>query len=204
MKKKKVLGMCLAMGIMASVIGGSLAWFTDMDMVTNQFTTGSDGEVGPDGKQGLAIVEDFDQTAADKMLPGTNVKKEVQVENRANYSQYVRVKLKKVWKDKQGQQITDVNGTPLKDEYIEMTLVNLGDGADQWKEHDGYYYYTSPLAESDGLGNGGADTSKMLLEKVKLSDQAGNEYKDIKFDVVVEAESVQAENNAADDVWGPF
>lgn len=204
MGKKKIIGLCLAVGLMVGVVGGSLAWFTDT--VTNSFSTGSDGEPGDDGKNGLVIVENFDQEAANKVLPGSTVTKAVQTENRATYSQYIRVKLKKVWKNKDGQVITQVNGTTLNPDLIELDFgSNVGAGAGKWTDRtnvDGYYYYNTALAASDGVDNSGPDLTNKLLESVKLSDTADNLYKDLKFDVIVEAESIQSENGAAQDAWG--
>lgn len=206
MSKKKIIGLCLAMGLMVGIVGGSLAWFTDTDTVTNSFSTGSDGEPGDDGKNGLVIVENFDQEAANKVLPGATVTKAVQTENRATYSQYIRVKLKKVWKNKDGQVITQVNGTTLNPDLIELDFgSNVGTGAGKWTDRtnvDGYYYYNTALAASDGVDNSGPDLTNKLLENVKLSDTADNLYKGLKFDVIVEAESIQSENGAADDAWG--
>lgn len=204
MKKNKIIGLCLTGALTIGAIGGTLAWFTDTDKVTNSFATASDGDPGADGKNGLVIFEDFDQVTANKMLPGTGVTKAVQVENRATYSQYIRVKLTKVWKNKDGQVITQVDGTPLDLDKIELDFgQNLGDGPGKWTlRDDGYYYYNEAVAASDGVDNSGNDTTSKLLESVKLSNTADNIYKDLKFDVVVEAESIQAENGAAQDAWG--
>ena len=203
MKKKKIIGLCLAGALMIGAVGGSLAWFTDTDKVTNSFATSSDGDPGADGKNGLVVFEDFDQEAANKMLPGTNVTKAVQVENRATYSQYIRVKLTKVWKNKDGQVITQIDGQPLDSDKIELDFgQNLGAGAGKWTFRDGYYYYNEAVQASDGVDNSCTDTTNKLLESVKLSDTADNLYKDLKFDVVVEAESIQSENGAAQDAWG--
>ena len=53
MKKKKIIGLCLAGALMIGAVGGSLAWFTDTDKVTNSFATSSDGDPGADGKNGI-------------------------------------------------------------------------------------------------------------------------------------------------------
>lgn len=213
MGKKKIIGLCLAVGLMVGVVGGSLAWFTDNDSVTNSFAT-----EGDPSNNGIDIVEDFREDEASKILPGTTVTKAVQVENKATYDQYIRVKLTKVWKDKAGKsidkvwvlndKIVDSSTAGAKEVTLNTNLIelnfgeNLGTKPEQWtdktKQKDGitggYYYYNGVVPQNEL-------TSK-LLESVTLSKDAGNIYKDLKFDVVVDAEGIQAENGAAQDAWG--
>lgn len=198
MGKKKIIGLCLAVGLMVGVVGGSLAWFTDSDSVTNNFATQGDSS-----NNGIDIVEDFNDVEAGKMLPGNTVTKAVQVENKATYDQYIRVKLTKVWKDKDGNIIDEVGKTKLEDKFIELNFgENLGVESNKWTKNGDYYYYNSKVEEIDGTNGSGNDITNKLLESVTLSKDAGNIYKDLKFDVVVDAEGIQAENGAAQDAWG--
>lgn len=200
MGKKKIIGLCLAVGLMVGAVGGSLAWFTDTDAVTNSFATQGNGE---NQSNGIKIEEDFDQTAAGSMLPGTTVTKAVQVENKATYNQYIRVKLTKVWKDKDGNVIDKVGETTLNDEFIELNFgENIGTESNKWTYKDGYYYYNSIVEKADETDKSGPDITSKLLESVTLSKDATSIYKNIKFDVVVEAEGIQAANGAAQDAWG--
>ena len=57
----------------------------------------------------------------------------------------------------------------------------------------GYYYYNSVV-------NPNQSTSQ-LLKSVTLSSKADNIYKNLKFDVIVTAESVQASNGAVSESW---
>ena len=165
MGKKKIIGLCLAVGLMVGVVGGTLAWFTDADSVINHFST-----QGDTSNNGIDIVEDFNSDEASKMLPGTTVTKAVQVENKATYDQYIRVKLTKVWKDKAGKVLDKVwvlndkiveKETPgaeevtLDTEFIVLNFgENLGAVAGKWidKTEDesektrGYYYYNGVVA----------------------------------------------------------
>lgn len=225
MGKKKIIGLCLAVGLMVGVVGGSLAWFTDKDTVTNSFATQGSDNVD---NNGIDIVENFDNSEdgpAKNVLPGSEIKKVVQVENKATYDQYIRVKLTKVWKDEKGNVIESIfvkgdkrvpAGTEgseeviLNDKYIQLNLKdNIGEAADKWtdKSRDksisgGYYYYNSIVEKNDGNDGEGTDITGKLLDSVTLSKEAGNPYKGLKFDVVVDAEGIQAENGAAEDAWG--
>lgn len=198
MGKKKIIGLCLAVGLMVGVVGGSLAWFTDSDSVTNSFAT-----EGDPSNSGIDIVEDFDKDTADKMLPGTEATKAVQVENKATYDQYIRVKLAKVWKDKDGNIIDKVGEEVLNKELIELNFgENLGAEDNKWTKNGDYYYYNSKVEKADGTDGSGNDITNKLLESVTLSKNASNIYKNLKFDVIVDAEGIQAENGAAQDAWG--
>lgn len=69
--KKRIITICLALAILASLAAGaSLAFFTDTDNATNTFTT---------GKVDIKLVETFDPDNA-KLLPGANVNKDVYIE----------------------------------------------------------------------------------------------------------------------------
>lgn len=226
MGKKKIIGLCLAVGLMVGVVGGSLAWFTDTTTKTNSFSTQGNGE---NQSNGIEIVETtWNEENGKNILPGTEVAKSVQVKNNATYDQYMRVKLTKVWKDSDGNKIKNniawVKGNKVYADQVEGSKQikldykmielnfgennkNLGTKPGQWtdktKQKDGitggYYYYNGIV------GNGIVEPEELtnnLLESVTLSKEATKEYKNIKFDVVVEAEGIQVANGAAQDAWG--
>lgn len=193
MSKKKIIGLCIAGVLAVGSIGGSLAWFTSSDSVTNQFSTAStDKPSNPNS--GIKIHEDFKPEEAKNKLPGDEVTKQVNVINTAKYDQLIRVKIKKVWKDakEDGKSKLDTENIVLNFEN------NLTDSKDpkegKWIEgSDGYYYY-------NGIVNPDGQTSN-LLESVTLSEKATNEYKGVDFDVIVDSEGVQAANGAVSDSW---
>ncbi|GAA0099200.1 hypothetical protein UT300011_26640 [Clostridium perfringens] len=193
MSKKKIIGLCIAGVLAVGSIGGSLAWFTSSDSVTNPFTTASTDNPS-DSNSGIKIHEDFNKEDADNTLPGDNVTKQVNVINKATYDQLIRVKIKKVWKDAKGEEKSD-----LDTENIILNFEkNLTDSKDpkegKWIEgSDGYYYY-------NGIVNPDGQTAN-LLESVTLSKDTTNEFKGLKFDVVVASEGVQAANGAVNDSW---
>lgn len=185
MGKKKIIGLCLAVGLMVGVVGGSLAWFTDNASVTNSFATEGNGE---NQSNGIKIEEVFDTELAGKVLPGTEVNKDAKVVNTATYDQIIRVKFEKVW--------TKTNDKNLSLDLIELKYQNLTekDEASKWIEGtDGYFYY-------NGIVPAGGDTA-YLLDSVTLSFQANSDYKDAKYDVIVHAEGIQAANGAVSDAW---
>jgi predicted ribosomally synthesized peptide with SipW-like signal peptide len=90
MNKKKVFALALAVCVLAIVSFSTLAWFTDADSVTNEFTVGSIE---------IDLVENFDAPTA--MLPIVNVaapstdvnyvNKDAWVENKGMNPAYVQV-----------------------------------------------------------------------------------------------------------------
>lgn len=194
MSKKKIIGLCIAGVLAVGSIGGSLAWFTSSDSVTNPFSTAStDNPSNPNS--GIKINEKFDEKEAKNKLPGDKVTKQVNVSNTAKYDQLIRVKIKKVWKDDKGTEKPDLDTKNI----ILNFEKNLADSnkleKGKWIEgSDGYYYYNGIVSPDGKTAN--------LLESVILSPDTTNEFKGLNFDVVVDSEGVQAANGAVNDSWG--
>lgn len=195
MNKKKLSALLLAGILTAGVVGGTFAWFTSKDTVTNQFaTTGTDEPGNPDA--GIKIEEEFQKP--ENVLPGTETNKDVRVKSTAKYDQFIRVKFEKKFIKTNGDgtktDVTDKLDTSL----IELNFTNyLKDTKAEgtWFEgEDGYYYYIGKVA--------GGSYTNMLLDSVTLSSKAGNEYKNLEFDVTVVADSIQSSNEAYKD-WAP-
>lgn len=80
--KKKILSLCLVLGLAATaIVGGTLAYFTDTDDATNVFTTGD---------VDIELEETFDPDNA-KLMPGIDIEKKVNVQNVGSEDAYVRV-----------------------------------------------------------------------------------------------------------------
>lgn len=185
MHNKKIIGAIAAIGLSATLIGGTLAWFTSQDKVSNIFATG--GVDNPNGANGNGVEIWEQYKPRTNMVPGDKETKLVQTQNTTTYDSFIRVKITPKWKD-----------SKLNDEMIELAFgdnnSNLGSGDGQWlKGSDGYYYYMAKVASKK--------FTNPILSSVKLSTAAGSEYRSAKFDVLVEAESIQADNDAQDDAW---
>lgn len=176
MNKKKLSALLLAGTLTAGVVGGTFAWFTSQDSVTNQFTTGGN-EDDDDPDAGIDIWEKFKEPT--NVVPGTTTDKLVQVKNTSTYDQFIRVKITPKW-EKDG----------LDASYLDLNFVkaNLGNGQGKWFKDGDYYYYIGKVA--------GGKFTNTLLESVTLKDTTPNEYKNQKYQVLVEAESIQADNGA--------
>ena len=193
MSKKKIIGLCIAGVLAVGSIGGSLAWFTSSDSVTNPFSTASTDNPS-DPNSGIKIHEDFNKEDADNTLPGDKVTKQVNVINKATYDQLIRVKIKKVWKDAKGEEKPDLDTKNINLNFENNLTDSNKPEEGKWIEgSDGYYYY-------NGIVNPDGQTAN-LLESVTLSKDTTNEFKGLKFDVVVDSEGVQAANGAVNDSW---
>ncbi|EOU1649167.1 SipW-dependent biofilm matrix protein BsaA [Clostridium perfringens] len=193
MSKKKIIGLCIAGVLAVGSIGGSLAWFTSSDSVTNPFSTASTDNPS-DPNSGIKIHEDFKPEDADNTLPGDTVTKQVNVINKATYDQLIRVKIKKVWKDAKGEEKPDLDTKNINLNFENNLTDSNKPEEGKWIEgSDGYYYY-------NGIVNPDGQTAN-LLESVTLSPDTTNEFKGLKFDVVVDSEGVQAANGAVNDSW---
>lgn len=194
MSKKKIIGLCIAGVLAVGSIGGSLAWFTSSDSVTNPFSTASTDNPS-DPNSGIKINEKFNKEDADNTLPGDNVTKQVNVINKATYDQLIRVKIKKVWKDAKGEEKSDLDTKNIILNFEKNLTDSNKPEEGKWIEgSDGYYYY-------NGIVNPDGQTAN-LLESVTLSKDITNEFKGLKFDVIVDSEGVQAANGAVNDSWG--
>ncbi|XZI79197.1 SipW-dependent biofilm matrix protein BsaA [Clostridium perfringens] len=193
MSKKKIIGLCIAGVLAVGSIGGSLAWFTSSDSVTNPFTTASTDNPS-DPNSGIKIDEKFDENKAKNRLPGDEVTKQVNVINTATYDQLIRVKIKKVWKDAKGEEKSDLDTKNIILNFEKnLTDSNKPEEGKWIKGSDEYYYY-------NGIVNPDGKTAN-LLESVTLSEDTTNEFKGLNFDVVVDSEGIQASNGAATDSW---
>lgn len=174
MNKKKLSALLLAGTLTAGVVGGTFAWFTSQDTVTNKFATGGTND---DPNAGIDIWEKFKEPT--NVVPGTTTDKLVQVKNTSTYDQFIRVKITPKW-EKDG----------LDASYLDLNFVkdNLGSGQGQWLKDGDYYYYIGKVS--------GGKFTNTLLESVTLKNTTPNEYKNQKYQVEVEADSIQADNGA--------
>lgn len=195
---KKVQALAVSGVLTVGVIGGTLAWFTSQDKATNTFNTASNSD---NNGSGIKIIEEFEKP--ENMLPGDIVNKDVQVSNTTTYDQFIRVKFTpkfvKVTKDGSGnevrEKIAEVDGKTLETKNIELNFTNkLDESKDSgtwFAGSDGYYYYMGKV--------GKGEYTNTLLDSVTLNSKAGNEYRGLGFDIDVQADSIQASNNAYED-----
>lgn len=149
--------------LVLGMVGGSIAYlFTSTAPVQNTFTAAV-----PD----VTIPEDFDK----------QVKKDVKVTNKSDFSAYVRATYTVYWKDAAGNIDASVPADACE--------INTTD----WTYSNGVYYYNKGAVAAGG-------TTSNFINRCKPKDSAPEGYRLV---VEVSAEVVQAEPvQAVIDVWG--
>ena len=98
MNKKKLLSLALVVIMIATISFSSLAWFTDKDEATNDFTIGGAGQGEADKIFSVDVKEyvdgknePVDEMDFEQVLPGDHHNKEAFITNTGSYDQYIRV-----------------------------------------------------------------------------------------------------------------
>lgn len=125
MKRSLVLVVSL-LALLLVVAGGTLAWLTAQDSVSNTFTP---AHVTCD------VEEDFNGTTKEK----------VSIKNTSDIPVYIRASIIVTWKDSKGNVYGQL---PVEGTDYTMTMANDS----KWVPNGGYYYYTSPVAVGDTTG----------------------------------------------------
>lgn len=182
--KKKVLALCLVVALAATaIIGGTLAYFTDNDVATNEFTVGN---VDIDLTE--PNWDDHGKTEADTVYPGEPLDKDPTVENIGNNPCFVRVSVSNL--DQFGE----------KGDIVYLTNWVEGALGEGWADGgDGYFYWSKPLVvkgtENDEWNQGLASKTTALFDQIKMpTGLTGNEETQ---DIVVTAQAVQAQGAKA-------
>lgn len=125
MKRSLVLVVSL-LALLLAVAGGTLAWLTAQDSVSNTFTPAH-------------VTCNVEETFQD----GT--KSDVSIKNTSDIPVYIRASIVVTWKDSSGNVYGQL---PVAGTDYTMTMANDS----KWVPNGGYYYYTSPVAVGDTTG----------------------------------------------------
>ena len=185
MKKKLAVFASLVL-ILSVAAAGTYAYLTAQGMAHNVITAGNISvTLHDEGKNGDAW-EDFNElypTGA-SVMPGVTVDKRVYVENVGQNPCYVRVKL---------TPSAIKAGEPLTTEG--QFQLDLERYADSWTlDSEGFYRYNTSLQPGE--------KTEMLISSVTFDTKMGNAYMNSRFDILVDAQAVQSQNNTFDTTAG--
>ena len=173
----------LTLILTAIIIGLTLASFSSMDVVTNNFKVGEILTEIIEKDKNDNEYEEEQETTGDK-----EIIKKVCVKNPSKTNSLVRVSITTRWVDPKDE----TRVLPIKDVDI---ILNLDDGIDNntnanwYKGNDGYYYYKRILK---GIGDTeGKDITEILLKSVKFNKGISDFYNNMEFKVDVKAEAVE-------------
>ena len=171
--KKKILFLTAVLVCLSIAMTGTLAYFTADDVAHNVITT---------GKVSIELKEWADKEKQEAfqnlqgVMPGRTVTKIAEVKNSGSADAWVRAKVTKTVKAK--------NGDELSSEILKLDI----DRADsQWILKDGYYYYQEALKAGE--------TSEPIFTSVSFDMGMGNPYQDSTASVDVLVQAVQTANN---------
>lgn len=167
--KKKILKVLLPLCIISMItIGITYAAFKAEKRTTNVITIGN---------VNVNLIDIY--TRPDVVAPGDEVSKIVSAENNGRNNEYVRIKLRKVWTDKENKEVKEMDPN-----FIDINFPNTEDWIDGG---DGYYYYQNILEPGERASD--------LLNSFKLSlDYEPYADKDIEGNIIVSAEAIQSDN----------
>lgn len=187
MKRKLVLTSAVVL-ILALLAAGTFAYFTKDVRATNVITTGTISIELNDSITGGAAVKDGDKVTGytiSGVMPGQAVEKAVSVTNTGTSPAWLRVKL--------DISVTGANGKPLDLTFGDKQDVLTFTTGDGWFYHDGYYYYSAPVAEKTSTADFFA--KKDGQPTLMLNSQLPNDYQGCTVTVAVQAQAVQVKNN---------
>ena len=180
--KKKIMSLCLIVCLLATaVIGGTLAYFTDVDEADNVFTVGNiDIELHEAEETGTYQDDDYrDWLKGQTIMPGQQLDKIVWVENTGNQPAYVRVTItvpegmEAVW----GADLGAWSRSPAE-----------GTGA-------GVYVYTNTTPLAAGA------VTPWLLTDMKLSETVTELNVQGEYNVNVKVEAIQSAGLTSDEAY---
>lgn len=173
-RKKLVIGLTASALCITSVVGGTLAYFTDKDIRSNVVTlghvTGTLTETDEHKRDDNTTGKDYSN-----VKPGDVLSKDPTVNLKSDSEDaYVRVRI-----DYKG--LTDEQAADIEE------ALDIQKG---WvKSDDGYYYYQNILSnKNDG------ETSSKVFTKVTIPAEWGNEMANKTFNIDARAEFIQADN----------
>lgn len=165
--KKKIVVSAVAVGLIAMMGFGSLAYFNASGEAVNTITTG-DVDITVNEYQDEDGTPWQDQ---DNVTPGAEITKIAEVENTGSNDVYVRVSVEEAF-SKVG---------------LDPDLADVDFNTKDWTYSDGYYYYNSVL--------GAGETTEPLFTTVTFSTEMDNDYADVEYKLTVKAQAVQSDNN---------
>lgn len=146
MSKKKIISLCLVVCLLATAIGGTLAYFTDTDSEKNTFTVGN---VDIDLTETNKINgEEVTGNAFKNLMPGTKITKTPVVTNNSSEDAYVRV----VVRVTNQEELYDILNAENENGEAKYPVNEVFDGWDFTFDKVGGMRYTS--TRTPGIANG--------------------------------------------------
>ena len=171
---KALIVAALAVVILTAAVGGTMAWLsTQTQDLTNTFVP---------AKVTCKVDENFTEEGTEK--------KDVRIQNTGTTDAYIRAMIVANWCT-----AADANGkTKVVASYAVNASNFIGLSENGWVEHDGFYYYTLPVAPGQTTGNLFTSCTPNNAEKPEGADH---------LEVNIICQAVQSTPaNAVTEAWG--
>lgn len=171
MNKRKIITLLAALTLVGAVgVGATLAYFTDNEAATNVITMGHvDVELD---EPNFDTEDGEDDKTIEDILPGETIVKDPTITvGKDSKDAYIRAKIEFTGLD-DNQQVELLNNI-----NVDTTVWYLAE--------DGYYYYNAMVK---------AGSKVVLFDEVVIPQEWGNEVANLKFEINVSAEAIQADN----------
>lgn len=190
--KKVIVAASLCVAIGATAVAGTLAFFTDTDVRSNEFTVGDLTIAINEENWTKGDGDAYTFADATNVVPGRSVAKDPSVELVEGIPAYVSMQVSFVAKDVDQQTALD---NLVNNGLIFLSEDSVTAGIDTaWAEQDNVYYYL-------GVLNEGEETPELFQKVILSKDLTTAQMESIGagFDVVVTADAIQEEGLEAED-----
>ena len=175
--KKKILFLTAVLVCLSIAMTGTLAYFTADDVAHNVITT---GKVSIELKEWADKEKQVVFQNLQGVMPGSTVTKIAEVKNSGSADAWVRAKVTKTVKAK--------NGNELSSEVLKLDIDRTDSKQEpKWILKDGYYYYQEALKAGE--------TSEPIFRSVSFDKSMDNLYQGSTASVDVLVQAVQTANN---------
>ncbi len=162
-RKKGIVIAASALVGALTIVGGTLAYFTAQDDVTNVVTMGNVSIT----LEEPGFSEENLENVLVNVVPGQSFTKDPTITNTGKNPAYVRIK---------------VDPTISADVDIDDSIANID--TTNWTYSGGYYYYNNVLAPGEAV---------VFFDTLTVPSTIGNEYEDVNFEFKFVAEAVQSQ-----------
>ena len=174
--KKRILCLAVLAICLATLAGGTMAYFVAEETAYSVITTGClYMDLVQETGDGILLPEEIVMG----VMPATAEDQITYVANKGSVPFFTRVVVEKVIHPAEGS-----------DAQLDAELVTLDINEDYWTEQNGFYFYRRILKPGQ--------TTQPLYTEVAFAPEMGNEYMDARVEIRVLAQAVQSANNGTD------
>lgn len=179
MSKKKIISLCLVVCLLATAIGGTLAYFTAEETARNVITSGAVSVEVVEKQLVEGALENYPDTSV-AVMPGSAVSKIVSVKN-LDEPAWVRMAYTVTIKDANGD-VMELSADQLDQ------IITIDTDTANWTYKAGWWYCNKALTT-------GEESKPLFTEVIFSGPEMGNTYQSCTVLIDVTAQAVQKVHN---------